>query len=127
MTFFFFYTKIKQSTEEGGTPVDNTTTIIVAILSGGIGSGIMSIISAFLQRKWAKSDKRDERIDALVDAQKVLMIDRVKHLGKSYIEVGEITFDDKENMVEMHKAYKALGGNGHLDSIMHEVEKLKVV
>ena len=107
--------------------MDNTTTIIVAILSGGIGSGIMSIILAILQRKWAKEDKNDKRIEALVDAQKVLMIDRVKHLGKSYIEVGEITFDDKENMVEMHKAYKALGGNGHLDSIMHEVEKLKVV
>ena len=107
--------------------MDNTTAIIVAILSGGIGSGIVSIVSAFIQRKWAKADKRDERIDALVDAQKVLMIDRVKHLGKSYIEAGEITFDDKDNMAEMHKAYKALGGNGHLDSIMHEVEKLKVV
>lgn len=107
--------------------MDNATTIIVAILSGGIGSGVMSIILAFLQRKWAKADKKDKRIDALVDAQKVLMIDRVKHLGKSYIEAGEISFDDKDNMVEMHKAYKALGGNGHLDSIMHEIEKLKVV
>ena len=107
--------------------MDNTTTIIVAILSGGIGSGIMSIILAVLQRKWAKADNNDKRIEALVDAQKVLMIDRVKHLGKSYIEAGEISFDDKDNVLEMHKAYKALGGNGHLDTIMHEVEKLKVV
>ena len=107
--------------------MDNTVTIIVAILSGGVGSGIVSIILAFLQRKWAKEDKNDKRIDALVDAQKVLMIDRVKHLGKHYLEIGEISFDDKENVLEMYKAYKALGGNGHLDTIMNEVDKLKVV
>ena len=101
--------------------------IVIAILSGGFVSGIMTIILAVIQRRWAKKDKEDGRIDALVHAQKAIMIDRVKWLGKRYIEAGEVSFDDKENLVEMFTAYKSLGGNGHLDTIMHEVEKLKVI
>lgn len=90
-------------------------------------SGVTAIILACLQRKWAKDDKKDDKIDALVNANKVLMIDRVKHIGKTYIEAGEITLDDKDNLKEMFSAYKRLGGNGHLDLIMSEVDKLKVV
>lgn len=97
---------------------------LVLILSS---SGFTAIILACLQRKWAKDDKKDDKIDALVNANKVLMIDRVKHIGKTYIEAGEISLDDKDNLKEMFSAYKRLGGNGHLDLIMSEVDKLKVI
>lgn len=100
--------------------------LIIGILGAGIGSGIMSILQAYLNRKWQKQDKHDARMDALVEAQKVLMIDRVRHLSKSYIKQDCITLEDKENLQEMYKAYKSLGGNGHLDMAMSEVEKLKV-
>lgn len=100
---------------------------VIGILGAGVGSGLMTIILACLNRHWAKKDKRDDRVDALVSAQKVMMIDRVKHLGKNYIKVGEISLDEKETLEEMYDAYKALGGNGHLDATMHEVERLKVV
>lgn len=95
----------------------------IAFISGGAGAGLMGIILACLQRKWQK----DDRIDALVNAQKVTMIDRVKHISKHYIADGQITLDDKDNLIEMYNAYKGLGGNGHLDSTMHEIEKLKVI
>ena len=98
-------------------------TVLVALLSGGIGSGVVGIVLAVLQRKWAKED----RVDALVSAQKVLMVDRVRHLGKSYISEKEISVEDKENLGEMYKAYKALGGNGHLDTIMKEIDRLPVI
>ena len=101
--------------------------ILIAVISGGVGSGLMAIILAFLNRKWAKEDKHDERIDALVEAQKVTMIDRVKHIAKAHISNGEIPLDEKEHILEMYNAYKGLGGNGHLDPTMHEIEKLKVV
>jgi len=97
---------------------------LVLVLSS---SGFTAIILACLQRKWAKDDKKDDKIDALVNANKVLMIDRVKHIGKTYIEAGEISLDDKDNLKEMFSAYKRLGGNGHLDLIMSEVDKLKVI
>ena len=102
--------------------------IVVALLgAGGLGAGLMAIIKDYLNRKWAKADKGDERIDALVRAEKIMMIDRVTWLGKEYISQSEITLTDKENIIEMHEAYKALGGNGHLDTVMNEVKKLKVI
>jgi hypothetical protein len=101
--------------------------ILIAALTGGLASGVMTIIHSCLQRKWKKEDSKDERIDALVFAQRVTMIDRVKHLGKHYIDDGEISLEDKENFQEMYRAYKGLNGNGHLDTVMREVDKLKVV
>lgn len=102
-------------------------TIIVALIGAVTGSGVSAIVVACLQRKWAKEDKQDARVDALVDANKVLMVDRVRQLGKQYISQGEIHLEDKENLVEMYKAYKKLGGNGHLETVMSEVKSLKVI
>ena len=101
--------------------------IVIGILGAGIGSGVMAIVLACLQRKWQKADKADSRIDALVSAQKVLMIDRVHYLAERYIEKGEISLSQKETIQEMYHAYKALGGNGHLDLAMEEIAHLEVV
>ena len=101
--------------------------LVIGILGAGIGSGLMAIILAALQRKWNKQDKKDERIDALVNAQKLMMLESVKEHGKQFIHVGEITLADKDTLAEMYKAYKALGGNGHLDVIMREIDRLTVV
>ena len=101
--------------------------LVIALIGAVTGSGVSSVVIALLQRKWAKQDKHDERVDALVDANKVLMIDKVRHLGKKYIADGEIHLEDKENLQEMYDAYKRLGGNGHLDMVMSEVNHLKVI
>lgn len=101
--------------------------VIIALIGALTGSGVSSIVVVLLQRKWAKQDKQDERVDALVEANKVLMIDKVRYLGKKYISEGEIHLEDKENLLEMYGAYKRLGGNGHLDTVMYEVNHLKVV
>ncbi len=97
---------------------------VIALLSVSLGSGgVAAIVLAVLQRKWAK----DDRVDALVTAQKVIMVDRVRQISRAHITQGEIGLEDKETIKEMFGAYKALGGNGHLDTVMGEVEKLKVV
>lgn len=97
---------------------------VIALLVACVGSGgATAIVLALLQRKWAK----DDRVDALVAAQKVIMVDRVRCICKAHIADGEISLDDKETITEMYNAYKALGGNGHLNTIMAEMEKLKVV
>lgn len=101
--------------------------LVVALISALTGTGVSSIIVVLLQRKWSKQDKRDNRVDALVEANKVLMIDKVRYLGKKYISEGEIHLEDKENLQEMYDAYKRLGGNGHLDTVMYEVNRLNVV
>ena len=105
-------------------------TIILACLGS---SGLASVIVALLNRKWSKDDKEDKRLEeviatqkALVNAEKVVMIDRFRWLSKQHIEKECITLEDKENLKEMYAAYKALGGNGHLDTAMAEIEKLPV-
>lgn len=98
-------------------------TLILAVVGS---SGVASIVVACLQRHWSKKDKGDARIDALVEAQQVMMVDRVRYLGREYIKDGFITIQDKENLVSMYNAYKALGGNGHLETIMAEVDRLEV-
>ena len=98
-------------------------TIVLAVLGS---SGLSAVIVACLQHHWSKKDKADARIDALVAAQQVMMIDRVRHLGRAYIDAGAISLSDKENIIAMYNAYKELGGNGHLETVMSEVDHLEV-
>lgn len=106
-------------------------TIIVAVLGS---SGLSAIVVALLNRHWARQDQNSvdtvalaQTQKALVQAQKVMMVDRVRFLGQKYIDAGEITLADKETLEDMHTAYKGLGGNGHLDTVMAEVEELPIV
>lgn len=102
------------------------STWILALLGGSFGAGLLAIVQAALQHHWKKQDTKADDIKALVAAQKVLMVDRVRYLGQHYIADGSITLEDKENLKEMHAAYKALGGNGHLNTVMEEVERLPI-
>ncbi len=103
------------------------TDILATALSGSMGAGIMALVLAWCQQRWKRMDDKDGSIKALVNAQKVVMVDRVRYLGQKYIQRGEITLEDKETLQEMYTAYKALGGNGHLETVIHEIEKLPVV
>ncbi len=97
------------------------------ILIGVCGcTGVWNLITVILQHRWSRQEKKDKRIDALVEAQMVIMVDRVRFLGRSYIDQGWIALSDKENLRGMYRAYKALGGNGHLETVMDEVEHLEV-
>ena len=96
---------------------------IVQIAAACLGSsGLTAIVLAILQRRWSCQDKQD----ALVAGLKVLTVDRVRYLGRCYILDGKISLEDRENLEEMYTAYKSLGGNGHLETIMSEVRRLPV-
>ena len=96
---------------------------IVQIAAACLGSsGMTAIVLAILQRRWSCQDRQD----AIVDGLKVLTVDRVRYLGRTYIKAQSITLEDKENLEDMYRAYKALGGNGHLETVMDEVERLPV-
>lgn len=97
--------------------------IILAIISS---SGLCSIITACLTRYWNKKDKEDSKLNALVDANKLMILDKIRDSAKEYIAQGCITLEQKEHLKELHDAYKALGGNGHADVPMKEVNKLPV-
>lgn len=95
----------------------DVTSIVIACLGS---SGLTAIVLAILQRRWYCQDKQD----ALVAGLKVLTVDRVRYLGRCYILDGKISLEDRENLEDMYRAYKGLGGNGHLETIMAEVRKL---
>ena len=71
-------------------------------------SGLSAIIVAILNHQWAKKRGTSTKLDALCEAQKVLMIDRVRWLGESYIIRGYITLDEKESLAEMYEGCKRL-------------------
>ena len=114
------------------------TTIIVAIISSSAMGALATLLSEAVKRRWKKSDeaatisadrvdKMEEKLDAVVNSQKVITTERIRYLGLCYIGAQRITLEDKETLHEMHEAYERLGGNGHLDTVMREVDKLPVV
>lgn len=91
--------------------------LVTIILSVFSSSGLW----AFIQ---SRRDKKDARNELLVG----LAHDRIISLGMNYIERGEITRDEYENLHDyLYVPYQKMGGNGSAARVMAEVEKLKIV
>lgn len=108
-----------------------------------VASGIIGLVFGFVQqitmwklnRKASKEDQAElhieeriknleAKVDGLSVGQKSILHDRIKYLGMGYVAAHCIDIDDRRDLLEMHKAYHANGGNGNLDILMEEVEKL---
>lgn len=73
----------------------------------------------------AEQEVQGAQLDALRDAMKCVLLDRIIYLGQKYIEEGEVDFDDRKRLRDMHTSYhKGLDGNGDADAIMHAVDAL---
>ena len=120
--------------------------IILAIIGGGVGAalvaGVFSLLQWRLNRKAQKEDNAANRktadcaargkeiqeltrmVGVLCVADRTILYDRIKHLGKSYIARGYITVEEKEDLSIMHSVYHdkdKLNGNGFLDDLMHTI------
>ena len=117
------------------------TEFILALLSGGaIGAALVKVIGESLafrrERKAKKEDTKridieewkkevDKKLEALCEAEKLNMFDRIRHIGQAYIAEGEVDIDDRRLLNDMHRSYHSgLGGNGDLDVLMKEVNEL---
>lgn len=105
--------------------------MVLTALCGAAGaaiiSGIFSVIMWRLNRKAAKEDKTTEKTDNLTCGVRMLLYDRIKHLGKSYLARGYITTEELEDLTSMHLVYhNELGGNGFLDNVMKQVNGLPI-
>lgn len=119
------------------------------VLSGASGAalfaGIFSLFQWLLNRNAAKADKKEEKkekeeekaamadknlnekVDALCVAVRELLYDRMKHLGKSYLERGSVTSEELKDYISMHDIYHTtLDGNGFLDEIVRQVKELPI-
>ncbi len=95
--------------------------IIIAILGSGALSALISGIFGYFRDRKTKND-------GVRAGVRQLLYDKIKSLGKEYITIGEITSEDLEDMINMHRIYHdELNGNGYLDHVMEEIKKLKPV
>ena len=96
------------------------TEIIVAIIgSSALSAGISAIVAACINKA-----KRKHGVEA---GTQMLLYINIKALGKQFIAEGEITAEDLEDIIEMHRVYHdELSGNGYLDTLMEQVRKLPI-
>lgn len=94
--------------------------IIVAIISSGTLSTIITMI-------YTQVEKRKAKATAETIGIRVLLENEINNLGREYMRQGFIYGDDKERLERMWRVYHCdLGGNGFLDAVMSEVKKLEV-
>lgn len=121
---------------------------LISLLGTGIGGalvmGIFAVIQHRLTRRDQKEDKaaagkvmdcsrRGQEIDALramVANQEValraILYDRIKHIAKTHICRGWLTFEEWEDLQMLHRVYHSeLQGNGFLDEVMSSVSRLE--
>ena len=87
-----------------------------AILGGAFGAAIVTVIGKLLENrqlaKLKKEDTETEDMKTVKTALKYLMYDRIRYLGTKYVSEGEVDFDDRRILNEMHRSYHdGLDGN----------------
>jgi hypothetical protein len=115
--------------------MDNLSAFIVGAGGAAVVKGLFDLVHWFLNRKAKKEDAAEEkeqldakelmrRMDVLFLADRTILYDRIKHLGKSYIARGWLTVEELEDLKTMHEVYHdpdKLNGNGFLDDLMYTV------
>ena len=125
--------------------------LLLAVVSGGVAAAAIKVFGDGLlwrrNRKAQKEDKAEQRkedaekqaalhtedrlqaieekTDAQSEALMYILFDRIRYLARAYIADGAVDFDDRRILNGMHRSYHVgLGGNGDLDQLMAEVNKL---
>lgn len=97
---------------------DNVIQMVITIVCAVIAS------SGFWAWLMKRGEKKDVRTKVLIG----LAHDRIMDLGLKYINRGEITSDEFENLYDfLYVPYEQMGGNGSAKKVMDEVKKLKIV
>lgn len=133
--------------------MNETLKIILSIIGGATGAAVVNAIynrwRFKAERKAAKEDKADEKRDKTAELQKdfekldkqlndidrelsaqsealkLILLDRILHLGTKFVQAGEITLDDRSRFHAMHACYHSgLHGNGDADLIVAAVDEL---
>lgn len=103
--------------------------LCVAFLGGTALSALISQIGEYVRERKRFKEQDDSRamkeLSAIEEAIRYILYDRIRYLGGSFLRSEEIDFDDRRNLNNMHSVYhEKLGGNGDLDILMDEVNKL---
>lgn len=70
----------------------------------------------------------ERKLNLSLENDKIILKDKIKYLVLKYVEVGEITLDEKQAINHMWHIYHFdLQGNGDLDDFMEMLENIKIV
>lgn len=94
------------------------------VLTGGLAAAVVGAIKELVIFLTGRKDARAGAIKALQDGQRIILHDRIKFLGRSFVLEKEIDLDDRADLLEMHRIYHELGGNGNLTQLMEDVKRL---
>ena len=76
---------------------------------------------------WALVSKRADKNNAERKMLVGLAHDRIIHLGMTYIQRGEVTQDEYENLNDyLYAPYEKMGGNGSAKRVIEEVRRLPI-
>ena len=120
-------------------PMDTLMAFVAGASGAAIVKGLFDLAQWFLNRRAKKADSAEEKeqldyrevnrkLDVLFLADRTILYDRIKHLGKSYIARSWISVEELEDLTNMHKVYHdkdKLNGNGFLDELMKTVNHLE--
>lgn len=94
------------------------------VLTGGLAAAVVGAIKELAIFLTGRKDARSGAIKALQDGQRILLHDRIKYVGRHYVRDKQIDLDDRADLIEMHRIYHELGGNGNLNQLMEDVKRL---
>lgn len=70
----------------------------------------------------------EKKLNLSLENDKIILKDKIKYLVLKYVEIGEITLDEKQAIQHMWNIYHYdLGGNGDLDDFMDMLENIPLV
>ena len=99
-------------------------TILIAVLGS---TALSQLITFFVQRHDNIAAREDEELNNLVDGLIALLHDSIFASAIDYLNRGEITTQELDNLKIKYEAYSKLGGNGTGKTLMDKViEKCKV-
>ena len=124
---------------EGVSPMDAFVAFVAGASGAAIVKGLFDLAQWLRNRMAEKEDSAEEKeqldyrevnrkLDVLFLADRTILYDRIKHLGKSYIARSWISVEELEDLTNMHKVYHdkdKLNGNGFLDELMKTVNHLE--
>ena len=110
--------------------LENKMEILLAILGGSALAALVNQVGNAVQwnrqRKASLDDQGKTRLDKLEAGLMAMMLDRIQYLCKRYLKDQSIDVDDRRRLHIMHECYHTLGGNGDLDKLMEDVNKLPI-
>ena len=90
-------------------------------------TGALSLLSLLTKRLYNKLKQELTTQKLLKEGMIAILHDRLYHLCTKFIEKGEITVDELENLEYLYKSYNNLGGNGTGTALFNRCKDLKIV